>query len=594
MDLNYIAVENLPAGYLVLDVRDHCRIVKTNARVRACLGLNDETLEGRTIEDLKDYFDVDADWCRELMAQALAQDRGAEVTRYCPRQKKWFRILAGASEGRLLSLYLSDVTEERASVAWMRTLVEGAQDIVFFLSEDLVVENVITEKEADLFVPRDRLVGRSLEEVLEGGNLAALREGVAYAGTHEDKFRYEYASADRSRWFLAEIFAMATREKRGFVLSIRDITRQKKLEMALLARNEQYALAIQGSNDGIWDWNLKTDDLYLSPHWKRQLGYEDHELTNSFKTFYSLIVLEDRERVSRRVADYLEGRIQSYKLEFRMAHKSGEVRWILARGEALRDEKGVPYRMAGSHTDITDQRRTVEALEASEERLRQMAESIDDVFWLTDARTGRMLYVNPAYEKIWGQPVDRLYKREQSFIEAIVDEDLPGVTDHYRRYLEGEDFDMTYRVRTPGGEVRHIHAKSRPVHDEAGKVIRHVGIARDVTPLHRVEAEKAAIFDEYEQVFNGTQDSMFLVERTGEGELRYIRNNRAHQQSTGLSLEMIRGKTPRELAGEELGSRIEGNYRRCLEEKRPLRYEENLDLGGTEEDLAHHPDPYSG
>ncbi len=140
-----------------------------------------------------------------------------------------------------------------------------------------------------------------------------------------------------------------------------DITDRKRREDDLRRAREQLSLAVEGSNDGIFDWDLRTQELYLSPRWKEQLGYADNELPNVFSTFEQLLCPEDKPEVLKYVTRYLKGEVPHYAVEFRMRHKDGDFRWILARGAALRNPDGTPYRMAGSHTDITERRRMEKA-----------------------------------------------------------------------------------------------------------------------------------------------------------------------------------------------------------------------------------------
>lgn len=148
----------------------------------------------------------------------------------------------------------------------------------------------------------------------------------------------------------------------GFVTILADITDKKSAEEELKRSRDQFELAVKGSNDGIWDWNIETGELFLSPRWKEQLGYLNHELTNEFHTFSDLIHEEDRPRVMYFVKMYLEGRAKNYDIDFRMRHKSGKIIWIRARGTAIRNNKGKPVRMAGSHTDISDRKASEQAL----------------------------------------------------------------------------------------------------------------------------------------------------------------------------------------------------------------------------------------
>jgi PAS domain S-box-containing protein len=137
---------------------------------------------------------------------------------------------------------------------------------------------------------------------------------------------------------------------------IADVTTRKETEIELRNSREQFALAVQGRNDGIWDWDLTNNNLYLSAKWKEQMGYRDDELPNSFETFESRIHSEDKLEVMAYISRYLEGAEKLYDMEFRMLHRDGGIRWVRARGEAIRNKHGRPIRMAGSHTDVTDRK----------------------------------------------------------------------------------------------------------------------------------------------------------------------------------------------------------------------------------------------
>lgn len=135
--------------------------------------------------------------------------------------------------------------------------------------------------------------------------------------------------------------------------------RRKRAEEALHASEERYALVARGTNDGIWDWNLKTNEIYFSIYWKSMLGLEDSEIANSPEEWFNRVHPEDIARVKAQITSHLEGLSPHFESEHRMFHKDGTYRWVLSRGIAIRDVDGKVPRMAGSQIDITD-RRTAE------------------------------------------------------------------------------------------------------------------------------------------------------------------------------------------------------------------------------------------
>ncbi len=146
---------------------------------------------------------------------------------------------------------------------------------------------------------------------------------------------------------------------------------QKKLHQS----RERFALAVEGVQDGIWDWDLQSCQIYFSPRWKNILGYEDQDLPNVLKSWVQNIHPDDLRRVLAMHHSYLEGKSSSYEVEFRALHKDGTYRWILARGAALWDTMtGKPYRLAGSHTDITERKRVEESLEKRDRYLTILVE----------------------------------------------------------------------------------------------------------------------------------------------------------------------------------------------------------------------------
>ncbi len=148
-----------------------------------------------------------------------------------------------------------------------------------------------------------------------------------------------------------------TPEAESFLSSVADllagIIKHKLGEDALRRSEERFDLAVRGTDAGIWDWDLKTNEVYFSPRWKSMLGYKDDEIANSYYEWENRLHPADRERALMTIRDYLEGKSTDYELEHRLQHKDGTYRWIVARGAAVFDRNGKSYRMVGSHIDIT-------------------------------------------------------------------------------------------------------------------------------------------------------------------------------------------------------------------------------------------------
>ncbi|MFP4344434.1 MAG: GAF domain-containing protein [Anaerolineales bacterium] len=132
----------------------------------------------------------------------------------------------------------------------------------------------------------------------------------------------------------------------------------------LREREERLALVMRGTNDGIWDWNIQTDHIYFSPRWKTMLGYSEDEISSDFEAWRRLVHPDDLQGSLQALEEHLQGEARLFELEHRLKHKDGSYRWILARGVLVRDANGEPYRMVGSHTDITARKEAQDRLQA--------------------------------------------------------------------------------------------------------------------------------------------------------------------------------------------------------------------------------------
>ena len=145
-----------------------------------------------------------------------------------------------------------------------------------------------------------------------------------------------------------------------------DITERNKTQDALTKSEERFALAMQAANDGVWDWNMETNDVVFSTRWKSMLGYAENELENRYETWERLVHPKDIERAKRTISAYLEGKRSKYEVEFRMRHKDGHWVDILARGNAVRSQESGNYiRFVGTHVDLSMQKQAEVAIRSA-------------------------------------------------------------------------------------------------------------------------------------------------------------------------------------------------------------------------------------
>ncbi len=144
---------------------------------------------------------------------------------------------------------------------------------------------------------------------------------------------------------------------RSELTAVKLMTEKQTHELSV--SEERFSLAMRGANDGLWDWNLETDEVYYSPRWKSMLGYAESELENKLSTWASLVHPDDKEIALEKVRDYLDGRKDSFEVEMRMRHKDGHEVFVLSRAFLVtRGSDGKPLRLVGTHVDITERKKT--------------------------------------------------------------------------------------------------------------------------------------------------------------------------------------------------------------------------------------------
>ncbi|CAG0992211.1 partial two-component system, sensor histidine kinase and response regulator FitF, partial [Rhodocyclaceae bacterium] len=324
-------------------------------------------------------------------------------------------------DGRLIGVLgiAHDITTERDAKEALRRSEETlrrAQAVAHTGSWYLDIPSGRLEWSAETY----RIFGIAAQEsmTLEGflerihpADLAKVLDSWSAAlGGAEYDIEHRIVVAGNIRWVRerAEIaFDEAGRPQTG-IGTIQDITEPRRIGEALRLSQERLALALQGTNDGIWEWNLETQEIYWSPRWLEMIGYGEGELKNNRETWVGLIHPDDQERVLTYGSAYVAHLAGRYECEFRLRHKDGHWVHILSRATLARDEQGqlmVPHRLVGTHLDLTDRKRMEDQLRESAFFLRASQAIAHLGGWKANPDTGYLMWTEEIY-RLTAHPPD--------------------------------------------------------------------------------------------------------------------------------------------------------------------------------------------
>ena len=313
----------------------------------------------------------------------------------------------------------------------------------------------------------------------------------------------------------------------------------EKAKHVLFESEERWRFALEGSGDGVWDWNIQTDQVIYSKRWKEMLGYAENEVGDELNEWFSRIHPEDMPSVMADLQPHLDGLTETYINEYRMRCKDGNYKWTFDRGQVItRDSAGKPLRIVGVHMDITERKLSEAALVEKEERLQLSLASSKQNWFELNLQTGEILS-SPNYPEMLGYDPAEFHRSLQNWQDNIHPDDYDAVMIAFGNCLNSDSaISMEYRRRKQdGGWVWFCSTAEVSERGSQREPLKIIGIHADITERKLAE-EKLKLAA---SVFSNAREGITITDAKG----IIVDVNDTFTQTTGYSREEVIGKNPR-------------------------------------------------
>jgi PAS domain S-box-containing protein len=411
-------------------------------------------------------------------------------------------------DGRYLArvLFYRDITERKRSEEALREsrhllqlFVDHSPAALAMFDREMRYLAVSRRWAEDHSVDALEIIGRSHYEVnpeVPERWKETHRRGMAGEMQRMEEDSYERADGTTQwiRWNIAP-WRAGDDSVGGIVMFYEDISERRRSQEALKESEERFRIMADSCPIGIWATDPEGGTRFINRTYRKFCGI-DADLVDP-NDWLTRIHPDDLQEF-RATFDLALKEHKSFAAVSRSLRIDGQWRWIESFAEPRFSASGEFLGLVGTGKDITDRKLAEQALQSSEEKFRQLAENIREVFWMMNAAGTEILYVGPAYEQIWGRTCDSLYRNPMDWLEAIHPDDRAEAHEVFIRQLQGESIDSEYRILTLDGHERWIRDRAFPVRDQAGETIRIAGIAEEITERKRHEEEVIRAYAEAE------------------------------------------------------------------------------------------------
>jgi two-component system, sensor histidine kinase len=334
---------------------------------------------------------------------------------------------------------------------------------------------------------KQELLGRAWEELIHPDDVQLTQYSELTDECSEVQQRYLHRSG-KVLWTRTRISSVRAScgTPEGHVVYIEDVTERRRAEEAMRESEDRFRAMADSCPTIMWVTDAQGGIQFMNRTCREFIGANIEQLEGD--QWRVVLHPEDApgylEALQRAVRERMP-----FRSETRARRADSQWRLLGSYAEPRFSPGGEYMGHIGLSADITERKQAEQALQSSEEKFRQLAENVREVFWMMPATADAILYVSPAYEQVWGRTRESLYQSPMSWAEAIHPDDLEKAHAIFARQILGEAVDSEYRIRTPDGQEKSIRDRAFPVRNQAGELIRVVGIAEETTERKRYEAE---------------------------------------------------------------------------------------------------------
>ncbi len=263
-------------------------------------------------------------------------------------------------------------------------------------------------------------------------------------------------------------------------------------------------LALEGSSTSVLDWCFADNDFYISPNWKKMLGFTDEELPNSVSTWRQHVHRDDRKAIFGLLKRTLTDKIENFEINHRLMHKKGHWIWVLGSAQILYDENGTAVRMIGTHTNITEEKE----LQLKYSQQAQIIDQVHDSIISTDLE-GTIMSWNRGSEKLLGYPAQKTIGQHIKMIYP--GDDAGSLRKNIESVKSHGDYHATARLLNASKEIVFVDLSLSLLRDESGEPVGMIGYSQDITMRKEAEVLLRKQHDYLQAIIDGVKDPIMVI-----------------------------------------------------------------------------------